>query len=138
MTIPEAVQLVIYAAAIGRPGEVLVLDMGSPVRIADVARQLMHIAGRSTEIVYTGLGAGEKLHEELFGEREIDSRPIHPLISHVSVPSLHPAQLADRAMKIGVAEAMADFTATTTDAEVSMNAQSTTMIPRESDSAYAV
>ena len=139
MTIPEAVQLVIYAAAIGQPGEVLVLDMGSPVRIVDVARQLMHIAGRSTEIVYTGLGAGEKLHEELFGEREVDDRPIHPLVSHVDVPCLHPAQLADRAMKIGAAEAMANFTTNTTGSPASHRTQSTTMmISRKSGSACAV
>ena len=66
------------------------LDMGAPVRIADVARQLMEIAGRTTEIVYTGLRQGEKLHEELFGDGEVDRRPIHPSISHVEVPDARP------------------------------------------------
>lgn len=88
MTIPEAVRLVIQAAAIGRPGEALVLDMGDPVRIADVARQLTVIAGRSVQILYTGLRDGEKLHEELFGDGEVDERPMHPAVSHVPVPAL--------------------------------------------------
>ena len=88
MTIPEAVQLVIQAAAVGGPGEALVLDMGEPVRIADVARQLMEIAGQGAEVVYTGLREGEKLHEELFGDGEVDARPRHPAISHVAVPAL--------------------------------------------------
>ncbi|MGI5246780.1 polysaccharide biosynthesis protein [Dactylosporangium sp. CA-139066] len=89
MTVPEAVQLVIQAAAIGAGGEALVLDMGAPVRIADLARQL--IAGAPVEIVYTGLRPGEKRHEELFGPGEADERPLHPLVSHVQVPPLDPA-----------------------------------------------
>jgi FlaA1/EpsC-like NDP-sugar epimerase len=93
MTIPEAVRLVIHAAAIGRPGEALVLDMGKPVRIADIAHQLTLLAGRSVQILYTGLREGEKLHEELFGEGEVDHRPVHPSVSHVIVPALDPAQL---------------------------------------------
>ncbi|HZZ51023.1 MAG TPA: nucleoside-diphosphate sugar epimerase/dehydratase [Pseudonocardia sp.] len=109
MTIPEAVQLVIYAAAIGHPGEVLVLDMGSPVRIADVARQLMTVAGRYVEIVYTGLRQGEKLHEELFGDGEIDARPIHPLVSHVQVPAIDPQLLFARQADVGSAVAMREI-----------------------------
>jgi FlaA1/EpsC-like NDP-sugar epimerase len=93
MTIPEAVRLVIQAAAIGRPGEALVLDMGDPVRIADIAQQLTLLAGRSVQILYTGLRDGEKLHEELFGDGEIDERPVHPAVSHVTVPGLDPAWL---------------------------------------------
>jgi FlaA1/EpsC-like NDP-sugar epimerase len=88
MTIPEAVQLVIQAGAIGDGGEALVLDMGEPVRIADVAAQLIALEGRPINILYTGLRPGEKLHEELFGSEERDSRPAHPLISHVPVPAL--------------------------------------------------
>jgi FlaA1/EpsC-like NDP-sugar epimerase len=86
MTIPEAVQLVIQAGAIGGRGEVLVLDMGEPVRIADVAGQLIAMEGQAIDIVYTGLHPGEKLHEKLFGAGEVDRRPIHPLISHVPAP----------------------------------------------------
>lgn len=88
MTIAEAVQLVIQAGAVGRAGEALVLDMGQPVAIADVARQLAAQAPGRIEIVYTGLKGGEKMHETLLGEHEIDTRPMHPLISHVSVPPL--------------------------------------------------
>ncbi|MER6593252.1 polysaccharide biosynthesis protein [Micromonospora purpureochromogenes] len=90
MTVQEAVHLVLQAATIGRGGEALVLDMGEPVRIADVARRLAAEADRPTEIVFTGLRPGEKLHEDLFGVDEVDSRPLHPLISHVRVPSLSP------------------------------------------------
>jgi FlaA1/EpsC-like NDP-sugar epimerase len=92
MTVEEAVELVIQAGAIGRPGEALVLDMGSPVRIDDVARRLATQADRPVEIVYTGLRPGEKLHEELLGDGEADHRPFHPLITHVAVP---PISMAD-------------------------------------------
>jgi FlaA1/EpsC-like NDP-sugar epimerase len=88
MTIPEAVQLVVQAGAVGSGGEALVLDMGEPVRIADVAAQLIAMEGRPIDILFTGLRPGEKLHEELFGSEERDSRPVHPLISHVPVPAL--------------------------------------------------
>jgi len=90
MTIPEAVQLVIQAGAIGCAGEALVLDMGAPVRIADVAERLIALEGRHIEVRYTGLRPGEKLHEDLFGAGEQDDRPVHPLISHVPVPPLEP------------------------------------------------
>jgi FlaA1/EpsC-like NDP-sugar epimerase len=88
MTVEEAVQLVIQAGGVGRPGEALVLDMGEPVRIDDVARRLAAQAERPVEIVYTGLRPGEKLHEVLFGQGEVDCRPMHPLISHVIVPTI--------------------------------------------------
>ena len=88
MTVEEAVQLVIQAGAIGDNGEALVLDMGEPVRIADVARQLVAQAPRPVEIVFTGLRPGEKLHEDLLGTGEVDVRPRHPLISQVLVPAL--------------------------------------------------
>jgi FlaA1/EpsC-like NDP-sugar epimerase len=94
MTIPEAVQLVIQAGAIGSGGEALVLDMGEPVRIADVAAQLIAMEHRPINMLYTGLRPGEKLHEELFGAGEHDSRPVHPLISHVPVPPIDPGTLA--------------------------------------------
>ena len=90
MTIPEAVQLVIQAGAIGGHGEALVLDMGQPVRISDVATYLIHMYGRDVAIRYTGLRPGEKLHEVLLGHDESDHRPCHPLISHVGVPPLDP------------------------------------------------
>jgi len=88
MTVEEAVQLVIQAGAVGGDGEALVLDMGEPVKIDDVARRLAAEAERHVEIVYTGLRPGEKLHEVLLGADEIDRRPAHPFISHVSVPTM--------------------------------------------------
>jgi dTDP-glucose 4,6-dehydratase len=93
MTISEACQLVVQAGAIGRPGEALVLDMGAPVRILDVARRMIAVAGKPVEIVYTGLRDGEKLHEALLGGAENDQRPVHPLISHVTVPPVQPEEL---------------------------------------------
>jgi FlaA1/EpsC-like NDP-sugar epimerase len=93
MTIQEAVHLVIQAAAIGQGGEALVLEMGRPVRIAEVAAQMAAMASVAVEIRYIGLRPGEKLAEELFGAGEVDRRPIHPLISHVSVPPLPVASL---------------------------------------------
>lgn len=94
MTVAEAVQLVIQAAAIGSDGEALVLDMGEPVRIDDVARRLAAQAPRPIKIVYTGLRPGEKCHEVLLGVGEVDVRPAHPLISHVPVPPL-PTSILD-------------------------------------------
>jgi FlaA1/EpsC-like NDP-sugar epimerase len=90
MTVEEAVELVVQAGAIGRGGEVLVLDMGKPVRIADVAEQLVAASKRQVRIVYTGLRPGEKLHERLFGVGEQDWRRSHQLISHVTAPPLAP------------------------------------------------
>jgi FlaA1/EpsC-like NDP-sugar epimerase len=93
MTVPEACQLVIQAGAIGRPGEALVLDMGEPVNIADMARRMIAMSGKPVEVVFTGLRHGEELHEELFGDGERGVRPLHPMISHVAVPPLDPDQL---------------------------------------------
>lgn len=70
MTIPEACQLVLQAAAVGESGSTLVLDMGEPVKIADVAKTLIENSGQEIEIVYTGLRLNEKLSEELFDDSE--------------------------------------------------------------------
>ena len=70
MTIPEAAQLIVQAGGAGRSGDIFVLDMGEPVRIIDLAHQMIHLSGRepgrdiAVEIV--GIRPGEKLHEELF------------------------------------------------------------------------
>lgn len=93
MTPVEACQLVIQAAAVGSRGEALVLDMGEPVRILDVAKRLADNARTPIDIEFTGLRPGEKLHEDLIGEGELDIRRSHPLISHVAVPTLAPTQL---------------------------------------------
>ncbi|MGI8678591.1 MAG: polysaccharide biosynthesis protein [Jatrophihabitans sp.] len=97
MTITEACQLVVQAGAIGRSGEALVLDMGVAVKIVDVANRMISMSGERTEIVFTGLRPGEKLHEELMGTGELGERPQHPLISHVCVPPLDPALIKDQA-----------------------------------------
>lgn len=94
MLIPEACQLVIQAGAIGGGGEVMVLDMGSPVKIVDVARTMIDLSGNGDiEIVYTGLRPGEKLTEELFTPGEEIERSSHPLISQVHVPALDARQV---------------------------------------------
>jgi FlaA1/EpsC-like NDP-sugar epimerase len=92
MTVREAVQLVIHAAAIATGGEVLVLDMGEPVRITDVARRVADMVDPEIGIRYTGLRSGEKLHEALFGATEHGIIKVHPLISRVDVPPLAPSQ----------------------------------------------
>ncbi|MGE0304530.1 MAG: polysaccharide biosynthesis protein [Acidimicrobiia bacterium] len=88
MTVEEAVRLTIYAGAIGEAGQVMVLDMGEPVRIAAVAERFATQREPPLEIVFTGLRPGEKLHEDLIATDEADVRPIHPLITHVPVPPL--------------------------------------------------
>ena len=90
MAVREAVRLTLQAATMGAPGEVLVLDMGTPVKIADVARQLIEQSGKQIEIRYTGLRPGEKLHEVLLSFDEVGTRPHHPLIDHVKVPATWP------------------------------------------------
>ncbi|GAA4479409.1 nucleoside-diphosphate sugar epimerase/dehydratase [Enteractinococcus fodinae] len=93
MTIPEACQLVIQAGGIGRAGEVLILDMGEPIKILDIAKRMIAISGKDIEIVYTGLREGEKLHEELVGANEDLERPFHQQISHATVGSLSPENM---------------------------------------------
>lgn len=100
MTIPEACQLVLQAGGIGRSGEVLILDMGSPVSILEVAQRMIAMSGKNIEIVFTGLREGEKLHEELVGLGESEDRPFHPKISHADVHILAPENL-DKAGFIG-------------------------------------
>lgn len=82
MTIPEAVRLVLQAGAIGRPGEIMILDMGAPVRIADLANRLIVQSKQVIEVVYTGLRTGEKLHEILVARSEIGATREHHRITH--------------------------------------------------------
>ena len=84
MTIPEAVQLVLQAGAIGNTGEVLILDMGDPVKIVDLARDMIGLSGlrypEDVDIVFTGLRPGEKMYEELFYGNEKSAKKIHEKI----------------------------------------------------------
>lgn len=101
MTIPEACELTIQAGAIGEPGEVLVLDMGEPVLILDVAKRLIAQAGQKIDIVFTGLRPGEKMHEVLFSKEETGTHRQHSSISHVLVPPLDPSEtLAENPRRI--------------------------------------
>ncbi len=74
MSIPEAVQLVMTAGAMGEGGEIFLLDMGEPIKIVDLARELIRLSGlepnKDVDIVFTGLRPGEKLHEELYWQGE--------------------------------------------------------------------
>lgn len=81
MSIPEAAQLVLQAGLMGKGGEIFVLDMGEPVRIADLAMDMIRLSGYSEQdipIVFTGLRPGEKLYEELLADDELGLPTVHP------------------------------------------------------------
>jgi FlaA1/EpsC-like NDP-sugar epimerase len=81
MSIPESAQLVLQAGAMGRGGEIFVLDMGEPVRIVDLAREMIRLSGLrdgEIEIVFTGLRPGEKLYEEVLADDERTLPTPHP------------------------------------------------------------
>jgi FlaA1/EpsC-like NDP-sugar epimerase len=97
MTIPEAVQLIIQAGAIGGRGQVYVLDMGEPVKITDLAETMIRLSGkepgRDVAIEFVGARPGEKLHEELWSETEHVSPSSHEAIMLVTRPPIDPAWL---------------------------------------------
>ncbi len=84
MTIPEAVQLVLQASVIGKGGEIFVLDMGKPVKVVDLAKDIIRLSGyevdKDIKIIHTGLRPGEKLYEELFIPGELYEKTIHEKI----------------------------------------------------------
>lgn len=91
MTIPEAVQLVLQAGAMGTGGEIFVLDMGKPVKIVDLARNLISLAGHKpedVEIRFVGLRPGEKLYEELWREEEKVQPTVHAKIMAAQTTSV--------------------------------------------------
>jgi FlaA1/EpsC-like NDP-sugar epimerase len=98
MTIPEAVQLVLQAGALGNGGELFVLDMGEPIKIADLARDLIRLSGleegADIEIVYTGIRAGEKLYEEVFFGGEDVRATHHPKVLRAVGETAEPMLLA--------------------------------------------
>lgn len=81
MAISEAAQLVLVAAGMGKGGEIFVLDMGQPIRVADLARDMVRLSGydeNEIKIVFTGLRPGEKLYEEVLADREVTLPTPHP------------------------------------------------------------
>ena len=109
MTIPEAAQLVIQAGSMGQGGDVFVLDMGQPVKIAELAEKLIHLSGLSVRsekcphgdiaIDYTGLRPGEKLYEELLIGDNVSATE-HPMIMRANEEHLDWDVLKDRLAKL--------------------------------------
>jgi FlaA1/EpsC-like NDP-sugar epimerase len=104
MTIPEAVQLVLQAAVMGRSGDIFLLDMGEPVKIADLARDLIELSGfqvgQDIEIAYTGIRPGEKLFEELFVQGESYARTQHEKIFSTSQKDTRPLIDLDETLEV--------------------------------------
>ena len=103
MTIPEAVSLVVQAGAIGGRGQVFVLDMGEPVRIVDLAQNMIRLSGkeprlpddptagtRDIRIAFVGSRPGEKIHEELWSDDDAVGETTHPKIMRLSRPPVDP------------------------------------------------
>jgi FlaA1/EpsC-like NDP-sugar epimerase len=92
MTIPEAVSLIVQAGAIGGRGQVYVLDMGEPVKIVDLARNMIRLSGKEPEteipISFVGVRPGEKLHEELWTDGETVGPTSHPKILRAARPPI--------------------------------------------------
>ena len=102
MTIPEAVSLVLQSGAIGQPGEIMILDMGEPVKIVDLAKRLIAHSGTTVDIQYTGLRPGEKLHEILVAGSEIGNIREHPRIMHASGQAAGVDPASDAALSGGL------------------------------------
>jgi FlaA1/EpsC-like NDP-sugar epimerase len=113
MTIPEAVSLVVQAGAIGGRGQVFVLDMGEPVKIVELASNMIRLSGKEPRlpgdallgpsdvpIKYVGSRPGEKLHEELWGDNEAVGETTHPKIMRLSRPPIDPAWLAQQLVEL--------------------------------------
>jgi FlaA1/EpsC-like NDP-sugar epimerase len=94
MTIPEAAQLVLQAGALGEGGEIFILDMGQPVKVVDLARDMIHLSGltpgEDIEIVFTGVRPGEKLFEELGTSADQVDRTRHEKVFVGKIPPMAP------------------------------------------------
>lgn len=99
MTIPESVQLVVQAGALGESGDIFVLDMGEPVKILELAQNMIRLSGKEPErdvpIEFIGARPGEKLKEELWGDGEISTATSHPKILRASSAPIDPTWLDD-------------------------------------------
>src|SRR5439155_117898 len=113
MTIPEAVSLVVQAGAIGGRGQVFVLDMGEPVRIVELAQNMIRLSGkeprlpddptagsRDIRIAFVGSRPGEKIHEELWSETDSVGETTHPKIMRLSRPPDDPNWLTDQLVEL--------------------------------------
>jgi FlaA1/EpsC-like NDP-sugar epimerase len=100
MTIPEAVSLIVQAGALGDNGHVYVLDMGEPVQILELARNMIRLSGKEPErdiaIEFTGVRPGEKLHEELWSDGEVVAPTSHPKIRCATRTPVDPEWLEER------------------------------------------
>ncbi len=85
MLIPEACKLVLEAGTMGKGGEIFVFDMGKPVKIVDLAKQMIKLSGADIEIKFTGLRDGEKLYEEVLNEKETTLPTFNPKIKIAKV-----------------------------------------------------
>ncbi len=113
MTIPEAAQLVLQAATLGRGGEVFVLDMGEPVKIVDLARDVIRLSGleegKDIDIVFTGLRPGEKLQEKLFAAGETHTRSRHQKIFFAQNGHVTAEQIEEDVERLLVAANAGDY-----------------------------
>ena len=104
MTIPEACRLVLEAATMGDGYEIFVFDMGTPVRIADLARNMIALSGYEPDvdikIKYTGLRPGEKLYEELLNEKELTIETDHKKISIAKVRNYEYSDVLEKILEL--------------------------------------
>ncbi|AMV12454.1 hypothetical protein GT3570_16230 [Geobacillus thermoleovorans] len=104
MTIPEASRLVIQAGALAKGGEIFVLDMGEPVKIVDLAKNLIKLSGYTVEeigIEFTGIRPGEKMFEELLNENEVHPEQVFPKIHIGKATAVDEAILRDFMERFG-------------------------------------
>jgi len=107
MTIPEASQLVLQAAALAETGQVFVMDMGQPIKIADLARELIRLSGHTEAdipIVFSGLRPGEKLYEELLADADQTLPTPHPRLRLAQLRGELPAQWIERMLALAAEE----------------------------------